>query len=206
MDVMPSELSKDTLQFLQYVLPGFLAAWVFYGLTSHPKPSQFERVVQALILTFIVHVILTLIREGLVYVGRTIAIRPWDDMANAAWSVMVALALGATLAFYANNDRFHNWLRGRGFTTRTSHPSEWFSVLSKTVTFVVLHLDDGRRLYGWPKEWPIDPDAGQFYIMQPSWIGEDGNVIELPQTEGVLIRSKDIHWVEFVEMTEGQQT
>ena len=206
MDVMSSELSKDTLQLLQYVLPGFLAAWVFYGLTSHAKPSQFERVVQALILTFIVHALLTIVREVFLFAGKMISVGSWNYTAAAVWSVIIALTLGAALAHYANNDRFHNWLRARGFTTRTSHPSEWFSVLSRTVTFVVLHLDDGRRLYGWPKEWPIDPDGGQFYIIQPSWIDENGDAIELPQTDGVLVRSRDVHWVEFIAMTEGEPT
>ena len=48
-------LTNDIVVILQYLLPGFLAAWIFYGFTSHPKPSQFERVVQALIFTLIIH-------------------------------------------------------------------------------------------------------------------------------------------------------
>jgi len=43
--------AKDFVTLLQYLLPGFVAAWVFYSFTSFPKPSQFERVVQALIFT-----------------------------------------------------------------------------------------------------------------------------------------------------------
>jgi len=39
------EITKDFIILVTYLLPGFLAAWVFYGLTSPPKPSQFERVV-----------------------------------------------------------------------------------------------------------------------------------------------------------------
>ena len=51
------ELSKDVVALLQYLAPGFIMAWVYYGLTSHAKPSQFERVVQALIFTVVLVVI-----------------------------------------------------------------------------------------------------------------------------------------------------
>jgi hypothetical protein len=71
-------------------------------------------------------------------------------------------------------------------------------VLSQKVTFVILHLRDGRRLYGWPKEWPIEPDRGQFYVMLPSWIGADGNQIDLTQLDGILVSAKDVRWVEFL--------
>ena len=46
--------SSETVKILAFLLPGFVAAAVFYSLTSHPKPSQFERVVQALVFTAIV--------------------------------------------------------------------------------------------------------------------------------------------------------
>ena len=63
---------------------------------------------------------------------------------------------------------------------------------------MVLQLCDGRRLYGWPKEWPIEPDKRQFYIMLPSWIQDDGRQIDLPQLDGILMSVKDVRWVEFV--------
>ncbi|WP_425032221.1 hypothetical protein [Pelagibius sp.] len=53
-------INEDIVGLLQYLLPGFLAAWVFYGLTAHQKPSQFERVIQALIFTLIVQAIVSL--------------------------------------------------------------------------------------------------------------------------------------------------
>ena len=47
---MGSEFFKtDVIQILQYLLPGFVATWAFYGLTAHEKATPFERVVEALI-------------------------------------------------------------------------------------------------------------------------------------------------------------
>ena len=61
-----SELTTDVVSLLQYLLPGFLVAWVLYGLTPHQKPSQFERVVQALIFTLAVRVLVFVERIVLV--------------------------------------------------------------------------------------------------------------------------------------------
>ena len=196
--------SNNLLTLVTFLLPGFLAAWIFYGLTSHPKPSQFERAVQALIFTFIIQVLVTPLHWLLETMGDFIALREWDSASEGFASMCLAILLGIVLAYFTNNDSFHKQLRKKGFTTRTSHPSEWFYVFSKTITFIILHLKDGRRLYGWPKEWPIEPGRGQFYIMLPSWILENGKQLDLPELDGILIDAKDVRWVEFLN-SEGEK-
>lgn len=198
------ELSSESVKLFAYLLPGFAAAWLFYGLTSHPKPSQFERVVQALIFTFVVQVLLLPIRGAALMVGRVVDLGSWTQASEMFSSLILAIGLGAALAFFTNNDLIHGRLRKLGFTSRTSHPSEWYCVFAERAAYVILQLKDGRRLYGWPKEWPITPDHGQIYIQAASWIDETGNVIDLPELDGVLISTKDVDWVEF--MREGEQS
>ena len=41
--------SSEVVSVLTFLLPGFVAAAVFYSLTSHPKPGAFDRIVQALV-------------------------------------------------------------------------------------------------------------------------------------------------------------
>ena len=190
--------SNNLLSLVIFLLPGFLAAWIFYGLTSHPKPSQFERTVQALIFTFIIQVFVVPLHWFFEVAGTIIAFRQWDSASEGFASMVLAVLLGTTLAYFTNNDSLHKYLRDKGFTTRTSHPSEWFYVFSKKITFIILHLKDGRRLYGWPKEWPTEPEKGQFYMMLPSWILCDGKQLDLPELDGILVNAKDVQWVEFL--------
>jgi hypothetical protein len=199
---MTSGLSSEAVALLTFLMPGFAAAWVFYGLTSHPKPAQFERIIQALILTFIVQALVPCVRWLLVIVGQVWTVGAWSDATHTFVAVLLALLLGVALAYVVNKDSAHKWLRSKGFTARTSHPSEWYSVLSQKPTFVILQLLDGRRLYGWPKEWPIERDRGQFYIQLPSWIDDEGQDIPLPQLDGVLIDVKDVSWVELMYQPE----
>jgi len=193
-------ISEDLLSLITLLFPGFLAAWIFYGLTSHTKPSQFERTVQALVFTFIVQILIPVAEWILLFTGNFFTLGPWDSTSESITSVFIATALGLLLAYFTNNDGFHKVLRKYGFTTRTSHPSEWFYIFSEKVTFVILNLKDGRRLYGWPKEWPIEHGKGQFYIMMPSWILENGEQLDLPELDGILVGAEDVQWVEFVNL------
>lgn len=189
-------LFKEVTPLLTFLLPGFLSASIFYGFTSHPKPSQFERTVEALVFTFVVHAATRMSEVVLETMGRTWSVGVWTSTSQLACSVLIATVLGALMAAAVNRDIFHSWLRGKGLTSRTSHSSEWYCVLGSNPADVVLHLTDGRRLIGWPKEWPLNPCSGQFYIQDPAWIDDDGNTVELPDLDGIIIHATDVRWVE----------
>lgn len=200
------ELEKEAIALLVFLLPGFVSAWVLYGLTSQVKPSQFERVIQALIFTFVVQVLVPPVKSVLFSVGNVVKLGIWDQASENFVRLIVAIILGILLAYYINTDALHKWLRKKGFTTRTSFPSEWFGVFSEHISYVVLHFNDGRRLYGWPKEWPTEYDKGHFYVMQPIWLSEDDSQVVLDNVDGILINAKDVKWVEFMANIEGEVT
>lgn len=194
------ELSKNVVDLLTYLLPGFLAAWIFYGLTAHLKPSQFERIVQALIFTLVIQAFMPIVEWAANKIGRYLQLGSWNDSAELTASACLAAFFGLLLAYFANTDKFHRKLRNAGLSTRTSFPSEWFGVLSQKTTYVILHMNDDRRLHGWPKEWPAHPDNGFFYITEPSWKTQDGSIADLKALDGLLINVRDVKWVEFLNV------
>lgn len=196
------EISKDVIAILQYLLPGFLVAWVYFGLTSHPKPSQFERVVQALIFSLVVRMFVFVERSALEYIGNWRTFRPWNSEADLVASLITAVALGLLFAYAANTDAIHKFVRDRGLSKRSAHPSEWCGALTNYPSFIVLHLKDERRLYGWPEVWPSDPEKGHFFIVMASWIIDDGKTVELDTVEGLLIDVRDVKWVEFLKTSD----
>lgn len=198
------EISKDSLviiQYLQFLLPGFLVAWVYYGLTSHLKPTQFERIIQALIFTLVVQALVFGEKVGLTYVGKWWSIRPWDIEATLIASLITALLSGLALSYISNTDRFHRYLRKKGISKRSGYPSEWCGVFSNYPRYAILHFKDGRRLYGWPEMWPSDPEKGHFFLVSPSWLDEEKQ-IDLSGVEGMLVNVTDIAWVELMEEQE----
>ena len=56
-------IAKDLPTLVFMLLPGFIAAGVFYTLTAHPKSSEFERLIQSLIFTSIIK-LLTILLKG----------------------------------------------------------------------------------------------------------------------------------------------
>lgn len=198
-------MAKDFIAILQYLLPGFLAAWVFYAFTSFSKPSQFERVVQALIFSLMIQALVFLEKFIVCLNNQSL---PWTQRLDIVCSTITAIILGAVFSYYSNNDKFHHLARRLKLTNKTSFPSEWFGAFSRNVTYVVLHLNDERRIYGWVKEWPSDPDHGHIELVQPSWLvvtktGDRREQTEIPMAgvDSVLIDVKNVTMVEFMEKT-----
>ena len=100
-------------------------------------------------------------------------------------------------------------MRRAGITKETSYSSEWFGEFSRNVTYVILHLDDERRIYGWPVEWPSSPKKGHFSLVQAAWIADDDEEVPLTGVDSILIAASDVKWVEFMEkrleQTDGQE-
>lgn len=108
--------------------------------------------------------------------------------------------MGLVFSYFANNDKLHKLLRYININHEGSFPSEWFKAFLN-VTYVVLHFNDERRLYGWPIEWPSVPTEGHFLIAYPSWLLDNGEEKRIVGVRNILVNSKDVKWVEFLEKT-----
>lgn len=195
------ELSKDVVALLQYLAPGFIMAWVYYGLTSHAKPSQFERVVQALIFTVVIQAFVLGERALAEAIGTKISFGPWSASSQLVASLLTALGLGFLVSGVVNGDAFHRIVRNLGISTRSGHPCEWFGIFAEYPRYVVLQLKDGSRIYGWPNVWPSESDKGHFFIT--SAMRSVGDVDqELDALDGILIDAKDVASVEFMKLPE----
>lgn len=196
------EISKEVISLLIFLMPGFLTAWVIYGLTSHTKPIQFERVIQALIFTVSIKALVFLEQKFAEWLGTLFIWGIWTDDSNMIAALISAILLGLLISKLINSDYLHNLFRRWGFTSRSSHPNEWSDVLSKFPSYVVLHLTGERRIYGWPEVWPSDPKNGHFFIISPAWLNDSG-AQDITGVEGLLIDAKNVEWIEVMENQEG---
>lgn len=189
-------MSATALEVLRYLLPGILAAWVYYGVTRFEKPPQFERLVQALVFTAIVQALLS----GIQLLPRVRI----DRGAEFTWSSALALFVGLGVAVAVNGDWIHRVLRRCGISRQTGYPSEWFSAFQREPSWVVLHLAGERRLFGWPHEWPRDNTSGHVAVGYPEWLVGETERIPLTGVDRILIRASDVEMVEFLpELEEG---
>ncbi len=212
-------LSGELVGLLTFLLPGFVAVAIFHSLTSHPKPSAFDRVIQALIFTVIVQSVIPWLL--LLFNGDSGGYANWGEDLKLGVSVSGAVILGLIATYVFNNDSLHKVLRWLRVTKETSYSSEWYRAFSKfDGSYVILNLASKRRLYGWPEEWPSAPDSGHFSIAEPEWLAEDENGHKEKKENGhkekkmtdqhvsaILIPVTEVEMVEFVrnEDPEGTQ-
>ena len=121
----------------------------------------------------------------------------WTENVALVWSLILAVILGLLFAKNVNDDKAHGILRRWGLTKQTSFPSEWFGVFAHNITYVVLHLKDQRRLYGWPEEWPSQPGSGHFSLAEAEWL-TDSERIPLTGVKNILIPAEEVVFVEFM--------
>ena len=181
--------SSEIISVLTFLLPGLVTGAIFHSLTSHRKPSAFDRLVTSLIFTFLIHAIATL----------------FDDKAISSPisfpKLIIAIILGILFSYISNKDILHKFLRAIHITKETSYPSEWHSMFVKygDKAAIILHLKSSERLYGQLVEWPRDPKDGYFRITkvdqldaennQSSLVDESDNwLIPAPAVEMLILR------------------
>ena len=189
--------TNEVVGVLVFLLPGLVASAMFYSLTAHPKPNEFGQVVQALIFT-----ILSQAAAWVVYL--TIQAMWPEFIGPEGWEfvfpVLVAAVIALVAVYCSNHDTVHRLLRYGKATRETSYPSEWYSAFAENDDcYVVLYFHDGRRLYGWPQEWPGRPDQGHFVMAEGEWLPYDSDD-PVPAGGILLISQRDIAMVEFVRI------
>ena len=199
------QISQALIDLLQYLLPGFVAAAIFYEFTPYPKPAPFERVIGALVFTFFV----TAIGDA------ASQIPAFSESAKTPLaSLIIAILAGGIAAGCANYDIPHCWLRNLRLTDQMGGPSEWsfvFSDMAKRDAYIILNLEDGKRIYGWPRIWPDSPNNGHFLLVDYNWLanppesGEGEKNDEESQSSPnatIFIDAQAVNMVEFLPLQE----
>jgi phosphate/sulfate permease len=202
-------ITSELINLFNFLLPGFITSLIFASFTSFPKKSEFELVIMALIYTVIINSVVEILGMAFIAVGKTsFSIAEWTSTVKVLWSVFLALLLGFLLAYLYNNDLLHKLMRKLKITNQTSYPTEWYGAFSETKSYIVLHFDDGRRIMGWPLEWPTSPKKGHFILENATWLNETednenkNEEIRLSNVKKIMLDATGINMVEFLKPLE----
>ena len=196
--------SSEIVSVFIFLLPGFVAAAVFYSFTAHPKPNEFGQVVQALIFTMIGQIIAVIIQLLMTAFG---AQAPWHTSLEIIVPTLSAVAVALIAAYLSNKDLTHKAFRLIGLTRETANPAWYSSFANNDDCYVVLHLKDGRRLYGWAEDWPSHPGQGHFRITEAFWMENDNPAPHYENRReiyAIIVDVNDVETVEFIKPSDSE--
>lgn len=188
------------LQLFLILLPGFSAAYIVQALATRRSQSDLERVIEALVFSFIIYVCYVPLNSGKLPFhlqsdpsGKGNDTVLWDP-AQLAWLAAVtavfSLAAVAYIRFDAN--RVFRLIRLSERTTRNSIWNDIFESEAIDGQPVQVELGDGLSVLGNLLYYSDAADDASVYLTEASWVDADGKTTSIPGPGILLTKSSGI--------------
>ncbi len=129
-------LETKPIALLLALLPGLVTAELLHALTVREKREPLERVIQALLFTFLCHVTWVPVRAGIDAVFRQgVDGKPpvWSSAGDLVGLCGCAIAWGLIGALLVNSGALYRVLRWARLTKHASRPNQWYDAFYRTV-------------------------------------------------------------------------
>jgi hypothetical protein len=74
----------------------------------------------------------------------------------------------------------------------------WSGAFYNLESWVVVHLESGTRIFGWPAHFADSPEEGSAFLTHAAYLGDDGDVVEIAGPGILLTKESGIRMVEFL--------
>ncbi len=198
--------SFETLQIFLFLIPGFLSAKIIDTLIVREEKREFEKIIDALILSMVIYTIYSLLGGkspiSINQIDKSFKYTCWSFLGLVALSILIP----AIFCAFVTNDWHMKIGRKIGITRKTSRSSVWFDVFSDKRTHVIINFENGRRIYGWPMYYSNTNKAPYIYLYNPAWIIGD-TFVDFNIIDGILITPEQkIESIEFLKNTQKEGT
>ena len=188
------------LQVFLILLPGFSAAYVVQALATRRTQSDLERVIEALVFSFVIYVCYIPLNSGRLPfhiehdpTGKIDDTVLWDP-AKLGWLVAVTAAFALFAVAYIRLDG-NRLFRAVGLTERTTRNSIWNDILEREAIDnqpVQVELADGRSVLGILLYYSDTSEEGSVYLKKASWVDEYNQMIPIPGPGILLTKNSNI--------------
>jgi hypothetical protein len=198
---MPGTLLALQLFFI--LLPGFSAAYIVQALASRRSQSDLERVIEAIVFSFIIYVFYAPLNHGNLpfHIQSDSASKGNDTVlwepAQLAWLAAVTLVFSLVAVAYIRFDvnRFFRLIHLSERTTRNSIWNDIFESEAIDGQPVQVEMTDGMSVLGNLLYYSDVADDASLYLTEASWVDEDGNTTSIPGPGILLTKSSGIRSV-----------
>lgn len=205
---MPATLLA--LQILLILLPGLSAAYFVQALATRRTQSDFERVVEALVFSFMIYVVSMALSHGKLPfrmqgnadgTGDPTVI--WDaGQLGMLCAITAAFSVCTLLYLRFDGNRIFRFLR---LTERTTGNSIWNDIFEHEAIDdqpVQIELADGRSVLGILLYYSDSSDEASVYLKDAAWVNADGGTVPIPGPGILITKSAGIHSVSLLNPPE----
>jgi Family of unknown function (DUF6338) len=200
-----TEFKPEALTVLIILLPGFLAAKLEQRLTIKGERTEFDKIIDALLYSFLSYILYSSftksfpfdIRDTVTAQGHEYAIITNAGLLAVLASIAIALAI--LKSYLINRDMFGKLFRTLRISQKTWRDSTWSDVFHTYGEAVQVQLSDGRSVMGWLKHYSDDAEEGCIFLERAAWVADD-TLIEI-DGPGILLSKKSeissisfLHW------------
>jgi hypothetical protein len=196
---------------LLFLLPGFVTLKVREALTVVARISDLSRVVDALLFSLYNYAVyFTLARmfrlKQVTFLGVR-ADQSGSDLQLVAPNlsaiflmIAVAVVLGIFVGVGTERDWFHRIKMQLRLTNRQARIDLWAEAFYQARgRWILVHLEDGRKIIGWPYLYSDEPDRRQLCVKDARVREADGGEYDVAGPWVLLTEASKIKLIEFLE-------
>lgn len=195
----------DVISVLLVLLPGFLAAGIVQSLCVRPSETEFDKVVEALLYSFLCYVAFVAIvhrmpiRVVAEHVSPTVDhYTPEVRTLDMLLLLGIGLALGLLVSLSITNDLHTKFLRKLHLSQRTTRTSVWSDAFHSHHGPVEVQFTDRRLLMGVPVFYSDTPREGSLFLTNAAWVARDGTVTRIPGPGILITKNMPIQTIMFL--------
>jgi hypothetical protein len=200
-----ADVKFQALIVLLILLPGFFAARIVQSLVTRPQQSEFDKVIEALLYSFVTYLVFTAtIGQVPLFLrvepdGQAKLVSVGARVGPLLWLGLIALAIALIVSISTNNDLHGRVLRKLRFTQRTARSSVWSDVFHNPTGYVQVELADGRNVLGWLKYYSDTPEESSLYLEDAAWIGPGNTKVPVKGPGILLTKQSGIRTIMFLD-------
>lgn len=204
-----TDLGFEALSVLLVLLPGFVSAKIVQSLCVRPLQTELDKVVEALLYSFLVYVSYALF-VGIAplriiatsHPNGSIEYAPHANGFGLLYLLAISVLLGVAIAGCLTNDFPTRLFRQIRLTQRTTRSSVWSDVFHDWAHYVQVQFCDGRRILGWPRYYSDTPEESALFLEGAAWVDKDGKATDIPGPGILITKNMQIESIMFLFLKE----
>jgi len=201
-------LTIQALQIIIFLLPGFITSYVARSLIAYKPKAELDKIIEALIYSFIIYVIFTLF-SNLLPISAIIKSIEEERKLSIEFNrkaflviLIISFSLGIIIAIFKRYDLHMKFFRLIKVSNKTSRSSVWQDIFIDQKAFVTVYMEDGLRIIGWPTYVSDHPEEGYIFLSDAAWIKDNDELVEI-KGPGILITP--IAQIKTIEFLSGEE-